>query len=103
MDMEIGTEAAQFQEKEYINGVFVALQRNTKAVDGAVIKEYKRSKNKSAQFILIFDFLKKARKGIFQKVQSGWYFIFSTNCKNSSFRRTTFFIYKSFCTFLKSA
>jgi hypothetical protein len=26
MNVEIGTEAAQFPEKEYINGIFVALQ-----------------------------------------------------------------------------
>jgi hypothetical protein len=25
MNVEIGTEAAQFQEKEYINGIFVAV------------------------------------------------------------------------------
>jgi hypothetical protein len=25
MDVEIGTEAAQFPEKEYINGIFVAV------------------------------------------------------------------------------
>jgi hypothetical protein len=26
MNVEIGTEAAQFPEKEYINGIFVAVQ-----------------------------------------------------------------------------
>ncbi len=26
MNVEIGTEAAQFAEKEYINGIFVAVQ-----------------------------------------------------------------------------
>jgi hypothetical protein len=29
MNMEIGTEAAQFQEKEYINGIFVAVYYTT--------------------------------------------------------------------------
>jgi hypothetical protein len=28
MNVEIGTEAAQFPEKEYINGIFVAVQRD---------------------------------------------------------------------------
>jgi hypothetical protein len=30
MSVDIGTEAAQFPEKEYINGIFVAVQRNRK-------------------------------------------------------------------------
>jgi hypothetical protein len=34
MNMEIGTEAEQFQEKEYINGVFVALQCICKTLHG---------------------------------------------------------------------
>jgi hypothetical protein len=28
MNVEIGTEAAQFPEKEYINGIFLAMQRS---------------------------------------------------------------------------
>jgi hypothetical protein len=28
MNVEIGTEAAQFPEKEYINGIFVAVQES---------------------------------------------------------------------------
>ncbi len=28
MNVEIGTEAAQFQEKEYINGIFVTVNNN---------------------------------------------------------------------------
>ncbi len=28
MNVEIGTEAAQFPEKEYINGIFVAVHHN---------------------------------------------------------------------------
>jgi hypothetical protein len=30
MNVEIGTEAAQFPEKEYINGIFVAVQKKIK-------------------------------------------------------------------------
>jgi hypothetical protein len=29
MDVEIGTEGAQFQEKEYINGIFLAVWYST--------------------------------------------------------------------------
>ena len=29
MNVEIGTETAQFPEKEYINGIFVAVQHRT--------------------------------------------------------------------------
>jgi hypothetical protein len=30
INVEIGTEAAKFPEKEYINGIFLAVQRKTK-------------------------------------------------------------------------
>jgi hypothetical protein len=33
MNVEIGTEAAQFPEKEYINGIFVVVQDGQCAVD----------------------------------------------------------------------
>jgi hypothetical protein len=36
MNVEIGTEAAQFPEKEYINGIFIAVQcriKNRKSVN----------------------------------------------------------------------
>jgi hypothetical protein len=33
MNVEIGTEAAQFPEKEYINGIFVAVWSRTKHSD----------------------------------------------------------------------
>ncbi len=32
MNVEIGTEAAQFPEKEYINGIFVAVRHPEQAV-----------------------------------------------------------------------
>ncbi len=35
MNVEIGTEAAQFPEKEYINGIFVAVQINVAFFVGA--------------------------------------------------------------------
>ncbi len=31
MNVDIGTEAAQFPEKEYVNGIFVAVQVNTRS------------------------------------------------------------------------
>jgi hypothetical protein len=34
MNVEIGTEAAQFPEKEYINGIFLAVQLGNWAVGG---------------------------------------------------------------------
>ncbi len=35
MNVEIGTEAAQFPEKEYINGIFIVVQ----GVDGVTTKD----------------------------------------------------------------
>ncbi len=32
MNVEIGTEAAQFPEKEYINGIFIAVYRTNSAL-----------------------------------------------------------------------
>ena len=32
MNVEIGTEAAQFPEKEYINGFFVAMQQHKRTI-----------------------------------------------------------------------
>jgi hypothetical protein len=32
MNMEIGTEAAQYQEKEYINGIFLAVYLNVASI-----------------------------------------------------------------------
>ncbi len=40
MDVEIGTEAAQFPEKEYINGIFLAVN-----VQGKKIYERKKDQN----------------------------------------------------------
>jgi hypothetical protein len=37
MNVEIGTEAAQFPEKEYINGIFVAVQLRMNEVQGLAL------------------------------------------------------------------
>ncbi len=44
MNVEIGTEAAQFPEKEYISGIFVAVQAVRKKIAGDEVAEIKKSK-----------------------------------------------------------
>jgi hypothetical protein len=40
MNVEIGTEAAQFPEKEYINGIFVAVSVKAIKKSGAGLSDY---------------------------------------------------------------
>ncbi len=52
MNVEIGTEAAQFPEKEYINGIFVAMRGTSPVlVDG--FTRYVKQDTKSVFFIFL--------------------------------------------------
>ncbi len=55
MNVEIGTEAAQFPEKEYINGVFVAVWTASRYLSWVFVQEYTgRGQNNIAPIVYTF-------------------------------------------------
>jgi hypothetical protein len=50
MHVEIGAEAALFPEKEYISGIFVAMERTEKPLSGTLVENKERILPHSYQF-----------------------------------------------------
>jgi hypothetical protein len=67
-NVEIGTEAAQFPEKEYINGVFVAVHFEVKFT--FLVSVY-IAVNRSKMFSSLFVLRKKERKNIYLSPSCG--------------------------------
>jgi hypothetical protein len=57
MNVEIGTEAAQFPENEYINGIFVAVNNRMVLLDNGVVLQWLH--HKTDLLFISFPFIRK--------------------------------------------